>query len=161
VTAIEWVTQFGQLSASAALTTVLGWLLWNMPKHFAEERKSRESIAVAEANSRIAVAQESASSMASLVAEFKESARYERESCERRHKELVDSDAANHRELLEASERRYTALMEKIEQVHVAVRETKHDAANIAQTLSNRVAVAQLEARKKRGEGPTTGGSSR
>lgn len=145
---LAWVTQLGNLTASGALIVMFGYLLYQMPKHFEAERKSREAIAEAERKSREKVAA-NVETAARLTTEGHNKAvtaileagqkrdQYEREVCERRHRDLLESQEKMH---------------QLQEQTHQLLREVKHEIANLAQIQSNLRAEEQL--RRKGGHKP-------
>jgi pyruvate formate-lyase activating enzyme-like uncharacterized protein len=125
---LQWITQFGQLTASGALIGLLGWALYYLPRYLEGERISREKVASSHS-----------SALTTMVEKFEEMSKYERESCESRHKDLV-----------EMLERRHTEIAQSIAQTHEIVRETRHVVGSMAQTEANRRATEDLQRGSRR-----------
>lgn len=161
------VTQLAQMFSALGVFGVLAWLLYQMPTHFKQERESREKIIAdlgtvlkEERASREKTAKEHSEAMdrvskdniaavTLVVNKAEEQARAERDSCEQRHKEMMEQ----RREEVDQDERRHREVMEGIGKVHSVAREIKHETANLLQDRATRQAIEELKRKPKQGGG--------
>lgn len=98
---VQWITQFGSLSANVVLTGLFVWLIYKAPEFLERERASREKIAEQ-------MTEKHATIVDKILAKSEEQIRFERESCEQRCKEVLEQSDRHHQEIMESISKNYT-----------------------------------------------------
>lgn len=134
------ITLLVQTGSFGLLCVLAIWVIRWVPKRIERadqvreaEAKSREEVAQAQQKALAEQEQAHIQAVDRLLAANAEQQRYERENCERRHKELLEAESKRHEELLKRLEGQY-----------LLSREIKHEVANLAQGEANRRAAEEL-----------------
>ncbi len=97
-----------------------------------------------EQQARILAAEVAQKGVESLVASFSVELKAERETCERRHSELLEKLDERHKELLASLAARHKELLDRFALTHEEVRNTKHEVLTIAQDRANARALEKM-----------------
>lgn len=115
---LKWISQFSNLSSSAVITIFMGWIMYWGPRWADAERKSREK-----------AAQEYSKAMDKVLENSNEQSRYEREECNRRNTDTLDT---------------VKVLIQKLEENSKVLHEVRHEAVNLAQVVINQQRLLEM-----------------
>lgn len=138
---VKWIGLVVNGGSFALLTFLAVWLTKWVPTWIERANQARES----EAKSRHLIAEDSRKAqidkekihleqMKAMLLKFDADQKYEREACER-----------HHRELLEAAQRRQQEVLSRIEAAYLLNRENRHVLGNILQYHANQRALEKMD----------------
>lgn len=155
------IGSLAQLGSFGIVSYIVYWALKNVPKWMEDNRNLRET----EITSREAVAVAHREAVAQIITSYEKTAReqldrhdtqmrMERDTCERRHQELIASVNRGHEEEREAREAQHREVMERIRIIDHTVRDVAQSRANAeALTRARRGNNPPLRDKEKEAEG--------